>query len=652
MPDWRDTILGHFQRRISRLTLVSDPDGLLTEEGMLTAIKERGFDLIPFDDPVAFRFAYESQYRKRWDEGQETDLVVVMRSPDQRLDRLPYDLLKTGRRLTFALHQLFPRLNYPVLAGLDRSHLDDIDEAYRQHDGSILTPRETTEFLLMHCFRIVPKLVTTPADLLKVLLSLHARRVRLPDILASYLIGQLTTDDTFRDWPLAAIVPDRGAFLRFLQDEWGNYLDALGDPAKRTRVPFGHEDVRAYIDTLFLDGALVPIGRLRTDGLPSWAMTGVRHDEAGDAVRRLRGLREKFERDLPVSGASHRDWQEAARRWAELVVLHWEWDAALNDGDRAGWDTLHEKVEDTFAAWMLERHGSLYNLPFHDHPVMVHHIPRFLAAERDRKKLAKIALLVMDGLAFDQWIIVRRALEASDSSWRFGESTAFAWVPTLTSVSRQSIFAGEAPMFFPESFETTAKERGHWQRFWEDQGLAKGTTALVTNLDSATDPDLEVALGNPRLIALGIVWNQVDDIMHGMHLGTAGMHSQVRLWASQGGLHALLERLHGEGFAVFLAADHGNVAATGLGTPREGVLADTKGKRARVYDRSEFRDEVADQYPGTIRWPGHSLPPDRHVLLAGDLKAFTNEGYRIVGHGGIALEEVLVPFVAIHKGDS
>jgi len=59
MADWRDTILKNFQKHIARLTLVADPDGLLTEERMLSAIKDRGFDLIPFDDPVAFRFAYE-----------------------------------------------------------------------------------------------------------------------------------------------------------------------------------------------------------------------------------------------------------------------------------------------------------------------------------------------------------------------------------------------------------------------------------------------------------------------------------------------------------------------------------------------------------------------------------------------------------------
>jgi hypothetical protein len=649
MANWRDNILKHFQPKISRLTLVADPDGLLTEEGMLSGIRERGFDLIPFDDPVAFRFAYESQYRSLWDRGQKTDLVVLLRSAEQRLGSLPYDLLKAGRQLTFALHQLFPKLNYPVVAGLDRTYLDAVDEAYRQHDGEQLTERETKDFVLMHCFSIVPKLVKTPVDLLKVLLSLHSRKVRLPDFLADYLLECLSKDRTFTSWPLADILPQRENFLRFLQDEWAHFLASLTDKGQQSRVPFQHEDVRAYTDTLFLDGSLTPVERENVAGLPAWVRTGVIHDPEADAVRRFRGLGERFAGGLPSAEASHRDWQQAAQRWAELVVLRWEWDEALDAADRTAWGGLQAKVEDAFGLWMMTRYGSLHNLPYHQQPIMVHQIPRFLAVERGRKKLEKIALLVLDGLAFDQWLLLRKSLEACDKAWRFQESTAFAWVPTLTSVTRQSIFAAEPPLYYPDSLETTSKERSHWQRFWEDQGVHRAGVELVTNIDGVADSKLEAGLANPRLSVLGIVWNKVDDIMHGMQMQTAGMHNQVRLWASQGHLHRLLVRLQDEGFAVFLTADHGNVTATGIGNPREGVLAETKGKRVRVYDRPEFRDEVATKFPESLRWPGYGLPPTRHVLLAGDLKAFTDDGDEVVAHGGIALEEVLVPFVAIAR---
>jgi len=197
MANWRDHILKDFQPKISRLTLVADPDGLLTEEGMLSAIRQRGFDLIPFEDPIAFRFAYESQYRTLWDQGRKTDLVVVLRYAGQKLGNLPFDLVTVGRQLTFALHQLFPKLNYRVLEEVDRSYLDAVAGAYESYDGDQLTERETKDFVLMHCFGIVPRLVRTPVDLLKMLLSLHARKIQLPGFLKEYLLESLAKDSTF-----------------------------------------------------------------------------------------------------------------------------------------------------------------------------------------------------------------------------------------------------------------------------------------------------------------------------------------------------------------------------------------------------------------------------------------------------------------------
>jgi hypothetical protein len=652
VANWRDTILKNFMPKISRLTLVADPDGLLTEEGMLSAIRERGFDLMSFDDAIAFRFAYESQYRSRWDKGQNTDLVVVLRSAEQQLNKLPFDLLKVGRPLTFALHQLFPKLNYPVIAGLDRAYLDAVDEAYQKRDGDQLTERETKEFVLIECFSIVPKLLKKPVDLMKVLLSLHSRRVRLPDFLVDYLLESLKKDPTFASWPLAEIIPVRESFLRFLQDEWAAFLAAQADASVTCRVPFGHEDVRAYIDTFFLEGSLTPVEQEKPVKLPAWAQTGVKHDPRADALRRFRGLWRKFEAELPTADVSHKEWQQAAQRWAELVVLRWECDESLEAADRTSWAELQELVEDAFGKWMMNRYGSLHNLPYHQQPVMVHQISRFMAVERTRKKIEKIALLVMDGLALDQWLLLRKSLEACDKAWRFQESTAFAWVPTLTSVSRQSIFAGEPPLYFPDSLATTSKEKNHWLRFWEDKSVQRVSVDLVTNIDGPNDPKLETALGNSRLSVLGIVWNKVDEIMHGMQMQTAGMHNQVRLWASQGHLQELLARLHSEGFAVYLTADHGNVTATGVGNPREGVLAETKGHRVRVYDRSEFLEEVASTFPASLRWPNYGLPPARHVLLAAGLKAFTDVGDEVVSHGGIALEEVFVPFVAISREET
>ena len=125
----RDAILKEFASQVGGLTLVSDPDGLLREEGILKEIAECGFEVMPFDDHIAFRFAYESRYRSRWDRGESTDLVVVLRAGVSHMQELPNDVLQKGRLVSFTLGDLFPNLSHPVVDTLERSDLDALYEA-------------------------------------------------------------------------------------------------------------------------------------------------------------------------------------------------------------------------------------------------------------------------------------------------------------------------------------------------------------------------------------------------------------------------------------------------------------------------------------------------------------------------------------------
>ncbi len=96
--------------------------------------------------------------------------------------------------------------------------------------------------------------------------------------------------------------------------------------------------MRAYIDTFFLDGSLTPVEQ---EDVTELARLGAdRRDPRSEGRRRapvpwIRG--EKFEAELPVADVSHREWQQAAQRWAELVVLRWEWDESLDAADRTAW---------------------------------------------------------------------------------------------------------------------------------------------------------------------------------------------------------------------------------------------------------------------------------------------------------------------------
>jgi hypothetical protein len=665
MSSWRDRILEEFTPKVARLTLVADPDGLLLEEGILEGIRERGFELIPFEDRVAFRFAYESAFRSRWDRGEHTDLVVVLRSQAGNLGELPYDLLQAGRSLSFSLGDIFPNLSYPVVAALDRGDLDALHSAQQRHAPGPLGENATKEFILRHVFQIAPELIKRPSDLLRALLRRHYRGLRVPKELDERFVALLRENPAFDEWPLEILARDREAFFAFLQERWPVFLDRqAGETARRVHeagesrvpviagpvdLPFDHDDVRVYIDNLFAEGVLRSVPHDFADSLSkTWVGIGVRTASNEDGRRRLGVLAENLRTSLPAEDARHPEWFRFARGWAEFsVLLNGRSDSVAGDESRLFHD-VQSQVDARFSGWMSKRFAGLVNLP-PEPPVMTHHIPRFLARRMDGERGAKVALLLVDGLSMDQWFVARRVLEARGRGLLFRDDAVFAWVPSITSVSRQAAFAGKAPVFFPNSIRTTDRESALWSQFWTDAGLAANQAVYAKGLGDGDLAPLAELLERPKVRVAGLVVDKVDRIMHGMEMGTAGMQNQVAQWAGQPYFGDLLDLLLDRGFTVFLTSDHGNVEASGCGRPDEGVVADLRGERVRVYPDGSLRRAAKRRFPDAIEWPSVGLPDEYNVLLAPSRKAFVPESHRTVSHGGISIEEIIVPFVRIER---
>ena len=661
---WRARILTEFTPNVARLTLVADPDGLLLEEGILAGILQRGFELIPFEDPVAFRYAYESGFRSRWDRGEQTDLVVVLRSGASDLGSLPYDLLQAGRRLSFSLGEIFPNLSYPVVAALDRGDLDALYQGQERHSPGVLGDNATKEFVLRHVFQIAPEQVRTPSDLLRVLLRRHYRKQRIPPLLERHFVQVLRRQDSFKEWPLKAIIPDREVFFSFLQERWPVFLDRLAKQdrqgVREYETPFGfelpgpsdlsfdHDDIRVYIDNFFLEGLLEAVPHEQAESLSkSWVAIGIRTDDQADRQRRIDGLLDVLASAIPGKDARHDDWFHWAAKWAELVSLAVDPDVALAEPTRQEMETLQARIEESLLSWLPKRYAGLVNLPPVP-PVMLHHLPRFLSRQLDDAQ-NKVALVLVDGLSLNQWIVVRRELARRAPGFRFRENAVFAWIPTLTSVSRQATFAGKPPLYFPTSIHSTAREPMMWARFWMDQGLTQQEVAFAKGLGDGALDSVEEIVALPKTRVVGLVVDKVDKIMHGMELGATGMHNQVRQWAAQPFMANLVDLLLENGFRVFLTSDHGNIEAVGSGRPTEGAVADVRGERARIYPHSSLRLPVKERFPDALEWPPIGLPKDFWPLLAPGRAAFVRENERLVCHGGASLEEIIVPFVQIER---
>jgi len=299
--------------------------------------------------------------------------------------------------------------------------------------------------------------------------------------------------------------------------------------------------------------------------------------------------------------------------------------------------------------WLTNHYSSLINLP-PTKPAMLHHVPRRMARELDNDTNIKLALVVVDGLSLDQWVTIKQVLHQQDPDIIMRESATFAWIPTLTSVSRQAIFSGKSPIYYPNSINTTNNEINQWNQFWEDIGLSRLEISYQRSLgDGNVSKVLDETLALDRTKVIGLVVDKVDKIMHGMQLGAAGMHNQIKQWCQGGFLGSLIGYLLNNDYQVWLTSDHGNIECQGKGRPSEGVIAETRGERVRVYPTPELRDFVAKTFSFTSKWNPVGLPPHYYPLVAEGSDAFVKEGDSIVGHGGISMEEVIVPLVIFEK---
>ncbi len=660
MSAWIDRILAEFTADLFRMWIAADPDDVLLDERVQAGLRERGFELMPFDDSVVFRAEYEERYRDAWDRGHEGPakaLIVHLRGTNT--DDLPWDYLRQARRVSVSLADLFPNLSHSVVRQVGSEHYEQLFEAQANFATQPLGETQSKEFVLTHIFRISPHLISRPEDLWRELLRLHYRDAALPAVLGNHVAQVLGTIPAFKALPLRDLFCSKVVLLRVVQDAWFRYLTARGIVGSRTgeppapefsghvEIPFDHPDVRVIVDSMFLDGLLHPLSAQGViPNLPDWAKVGVVADPL--ALRRLveEGL-SGLEKAAQGADATHRDWIALARKLGELLARYHLLDTSRAEGLKDKVARVQALLDERLLEWIRAHYSILPSLPVAKGPVMVHHIPRYLALRREQGE-EKVALVVFDGMAFDQWVQIREILAKRAPELTFEEAGCFAWIPTLTAVSRQAIFSGLRPREFADSIDGTGAEKGRWISFWQEARVLGGDVLYRKSIRSVDDlPDLAGALDSSAAKVAGLVVDTIDEFVHGAVLGKRGIAAQIENWCDSGFVERLFASLTSKGFSVYVTSDHGNVDAVGQGRPNQGVAAELRGERVRAYRSEVLAAEASSGGSGRFRVESAGLPSEFLPVFAGGRTAFLNAGDRAVVHGGLAIEELIVPFVRI-----
>jgi hypothetical protein len=658
MTSWTERILQAFPEDLSPFWIASDPDNLLLDERILQVLRSRGFEVLPFDDSIAFRVEYEERYRAAWDRGASgTCKALVLQFTGSDPSILPWDYLQHARRVELSLADLMPKLNSSVIRQIESTHLEALFLAHNNFAAQVHGESLTKEFLLTHLFEISPYLLRKPESFWREAFRLFYRGLTLPPLLAKHVATTLVGTPVGH-LPIEDLLSSRGTMARTIQAAWVHFLEEQGieidhtdrdaetEPTKGVEIPFDHADIRVIVDTLFLEGALQPVNVRNTPtALPDWIKLGAiqsptnLRDLVGGGIRSVAAK-------LPGPEATHKAWIDAAKRLAEIIYRFHELPSEEAAVLRPSLRTLQVEADQRLQGWVQRRFQDLPSLPVAKAPVMVHHIPRYLSMRRDAGE-EKIALVVFDGMALDQWVQIREYLSAHAPYFTTEENGCFAWLPTLTSVSRQALFSGLRPREFQASIETTAQEPSLWSRFWLENGLRGGEVYYRKALKRTEQlPDLDAAVSNPSIKVAGIVVDMIDELVHGAMLGKRGLAGQIQEWCETGFVAKLLNLLISKGFHVYVTADHGNVDADGIGRLNQGVVSELNGERVRTYRNQTLAASVPANIDA-FQFGGPGLPLDFLPLYASGRGAFVPAGHQVVAHGGMSVEELIVPFVKI-----
>lgn len=324
--------------------------------------------------------------------------------------------------------------------------------------------------------------------------------------------------------------------------------------------------------------------------------------------------------------ASSRDKSISYSEWIDIAVVKASVEVYAA---RVGLVVDFSFVNDAFAQFTLGDYSMLSGQSSSAAPTILPKVFDYIAKD-------KAALIVMDGMSLFDFNVLSGYFDGID----YELQCSYSLIPSTTAISRQSLLSGKYPRQLENAFSLSKEEKSFYDAATE-HGYSKQHAAYIRGYDVQWSPFT-------RLLA--VIINDIDDIVHGQQQGRPGMFNDITLLAKTGRLQALIRSLYNAGFTVYLTADHGNTLCRGIGALRNvGVEVETKSKRMVIL--KDFADISNEVIENTVEYPAYYLDKDFRYLICNTGVSFDSKNKQVMTHGGITIDEVIVPFVKIKAVD-
>lgn len=364
-----------------------------------------------------------------------------------------------------------------------------------------------------------------------------------------------------------------------------------------------------------------------------------------------------------------------AEEWSDLYSKLVFWELELEKIEDSGMREILEmqkKEANNLFARFIERNYTDWLNGTEDAPQMLHTLMKDKIAPFIGKE--KTFVLVIDNLRYDQWKVLQPIFSKYFSLE--SEEIIYSILPTATQYARNAFFAGLMPSEiekkFPKLWKNEEDEGG--KNMHEKDFLEANLTRLGKKVKWSYNKITNLDAGRKLLDTLSqlkendvnfIVYNFVDMLSHArtemevireLADDEAAYRSLTLSWFEHSALHDIVKKIAEFGAKLVITTDHGTVKVTNpikiVGERNTNTNLRYKVGRGLSYNE---KDVFKVSNPQDAFLPKIKMSAEYVFAKENDFFVYPNNYNHFVNyygqtfqHGGISLEEMLIPYVVMN----
>ena len=364
------------------------------------------------------------------------------------------------------------------------------------------------------------------------------------------------------------------------------------------------------------------------------------------------------------------------RDWIELYKKLTHWEIELSKSKEGGMDDVFQmqKTEANSQFGKFVERNYIYWLEHPEEaPTMSHNLFKKHVIPEINKDEEPVFFVVIDNLRYDQWKTLRPII--NQDYWIDEEDAFYSILPTTTQYSRNAIFSGMMPSEierrYPDKWVNDEEDGGRnlHEKFFIKEQLKRNGLDIKFSYNKV----LNVSYGNKVLREVPdmfnnplnvIVYNFVDMLSHArtdtelikeLASDEAAYRSVVKSWFEHSTLLNILQEIAARGGKVIIATDHGSIRVKEPSriVGEKDINSNLRYKQGKSMNY-EAKDVLAVTNPDEAHLPKVNVSQKFVFAKEDKFFAYPNNYNHYVKyykdtfqHGGISLEEMLIPIVKL-----